>query len=330
MTALATASDTWRTRLAAADVGAVMRRGVPAPTLHAGLLYPGALHSLTGESDAGKTMLAAKLAAVTLDTYTPVVWLDEETGIDGVAERLLALKVDPADVDRGLHYFEFPGLNWTADIIAVRDMLDETRPGLVVIDSSAATLVSAGLEENSNHDVGRLYKHLLKAARRSTAAFVILDHYGRADTGGKYARGASSKRNLVDVGYHLEPVRPFSRTQSGALRLTVTKDRFGWLTRQHEVAVTVDDSGIDITIRADNTPPAATLSPAATKILEALTQATQPLSNAQIVDAIAATHGHGLRRETVSRELNQLARNGHVDSLDDVDGKRWLRPHQEV
>jgi hypothetical protein len=54
------------------------------------------------------------------------------------------------------------------------------------------------------------------------------------------------------------------------------------------------------------------LAPAAQKLLEALTAADEPLSGAQLVDRIATKYGHGLRRETVSKHLNMLARHGAV------------------
>lgn len=55
------------------------------------------------------------------------------------------------------------------------------------------------------------------------------------------------------------------------------------------------------------------LTPAAAKLLEAL-RAIEPATGTQLVDWIVARHGHGLKRETVSRTMNDLARRGLVES----------------
>jgi hypothetical protein len=57
--------------------------------------------------------------------------------------------------------------------------------------------------------------------------------------------------------------------------------------------------------------------PARRKLLEALTAAKGvPQTVAALVDWIANKHGHGLRRETCSRELNALMRDGLADRID--------------
>jgi hypothetical protein len=51
------------------------------------------------------------------------------------------------------------------------------------------------------------------------------------------------------------------------------------------------------------------LTPAAGKLLEAL-RAVAPATNTQLVDWIAENHGHGLKRETVSRSMTTLEKLG--------------------
>ena len=59
---------------------------------------------------------------------------------------------------------------------------------------------------------------------------------------------------------------------------------------------------------ADNLPPAAR------KLLEALGTKSAAATSSELVDEIANRHGHGLKRETVSRHLNDLERRGLVES----------------
>lgn len=320
----------WRKTFPGVDLADVMRRGsVPPPRVCSGLLYAGGLHSLAGPPEAGKTTIAASWAAQMLANKGSVVWLDEESGREAMADRLVALDVDPADVDAGLHYEEFPGLRWSDDqVTALRELLTATEPGLVVFDSSAGFLAAAGLGENDNDATGGFYKRvLLRAARHSRAAVVVVDHVTKNGDGGRYARGAGAKLGYVDVAYGLERLHAFSRTESGLLKLTVHKDRRGYLHRQHEVAVHVDDGRISLTV-TDDVPPAEgdDLGPAARKLLDVLLASDLPLTNAALVDGVAAKYGHGLRRETVSREMNRLLDRGLADCLDDGERgtKRWL------
>lgn len=63
------------------------------------------------------------------------------------------------------------------------------------------------------------------------------------------------------------------------------------------------------------------LPPARAKLLAALAAAAEPRTTAQLVDWVVTEHGHGLRRETVSRELNALARAGLIDRIDHGAGR---------
>ncbi len=65
------------------------------------------------------------------------------------------------------------------------------------------------------------------------------------------------------------------------------------------------------------------LRPAVTKLLEVLVASDVPLTQAQVVDGVSDRHGHGLRRETVSRGLGELLKLGLVDKLEDYP-PRWM------
>jgi hypothetical protein len=322
--------SSWFATFPTIDLAAVMRKGVSVPDrICGGHLYPASLHSVAGEPESGKTTLAGDWTRQMLSDCNPVLWLDEESGRDALADKLLSLGTEADDVECGLYYLEFPGLRWTDhDVTALRDMLDKVQPALIVFDSSAGFMSAAGLGENDNDGAGNFYKRvLLRAARHSGAAVVVLDHTRKDGEGGRYARGAGAKLGYVDVAYSLERIRPFTRQDSGALRLIVRKDRRGYLHRQHDIAVHVEEGNVRLDITDATAQTADELGgPAARKLLEAVQASDMPLTITALVDAVHAKHGHGLRRETASRELNKLLNIGLVDCLDDGlrREKRWF------
>ena len=245
------------------DLAALARAGIAPPELVcSGLLYRGGLHSLAGPPDSGKSTLLYVWTLELLAAGATVVLLDEEAGRELATEKLLALGAGPELLAR-LVYVEFPARTWdAADRAGLASLLAEVRPALVGFDSAGAFLGQAGLRENDAPDVTAFYKGvLLPAARTSGAAVVVLDHVTKAEDAGRYARGSGAKLQLVDVAFMVEPVRAFTRGQSGLLRLSVSKDRRGWLARAHEVRVEVDAGRLDVGIVPPRTDAACTSCP---------------------------------------------------------------------
>jgi hypothetical protein len=309
------------------DLQAVAKAGIPKPTLlFYGLLYRGMLHSLAGPPDSGKTTIALRAALDLLVQGETVVILDEEGGREVVTEKLLDLGASLTNLDpERLIYSEFPTRTWDEhDRAGLWELLGRVQPTLVLADSAGAFLAVAGQNENWAEHTIPFYKLLLAAARDHNTAVVVVDHVPKSDTGGRYARGSGSKLQITDVAYMVEAIRPFSRHQDGLLRLTASKDRRGHLHRHHEIKVIAEGGlmALEITAAADPTDLAG-LSPAATKVLEALRALGSPATNRQIVDQIVAKHGHGLKRNTVSTALRDLSEAGLVDEAEP--GPRGLK-----
>lgn len=311
------------------DLGPLLSTGVrPPDLLCGGLLYAGGLHTITGPPDAGKTFVALSWMLQLLRDGHTVMFLDEEGGADLTAEKLLALGTTEADVCQ-FRYIPFPGRAWsTGDVLMLRARVDDTRPALILWDSAAVFLARAGLDENAAADVTRFWTDVLQPlAREHGAAVLVIDHDTKSGEASRYARGSGSKLAATDVAWKLEALRPFSRDQDGVLRLTVAKDRRGWLARAHRITVTRNPLAFTL---GDDTGAGATdpddMPPARRKLLEALTAEGQTAR--QLVDAIAKRHGHGLTRQTVSRELGTLADAGLADRTDQGPGHPalWLRP----
>jgi AAA domain len=308
------------------SLATLIRDGVPPPQLLPGdLLYAGGIHVISGEPDSGKTTLALWQMLGLLRTGRTVLMLDEEGGAEMTAEKLIALGATERDVAR-LHYVPFPARTWTADDVAgLAYTAVAVRPDLVLVDSAAAFLARAGLDENAAADVTRFWQHVLvPLAREHGAAVLIIDHDAKNTAGSRFSRGSGAKLAASDVMVKVELVKPFSRAENGVLRLAVTKDRRGWLHRWWDVQVRTGGGLSLVLAKGDEqgSAEARELTPAERKVESVLdgTPATIP----ELTERIAARHGHGLKRETVSRALNKLLRHGRADHIDQGAGRAGL------
>jgi hypothetical protein len=279
------------------------------------MLYTGAVHTLTGPPDCGKTTLACWWMLTVIREGRSVLFLDEEGGLEIVAEKFQALGARPGE---RLCYVPFPGSSWGhSDITMLAQLMAQRKPAIVMWDSSAAFLSRAGLDENSAQDVTQFYSQvLMPAARLHGAAVVAIDHDTKNSEPSRYARGSGAKLAATDVAYKIAPVAPFSKGQSGSARLTVTKDRRGWLSRAHEVTFVAGEI-LGITIReagsgfGDNP---LDLAPGQQKILTVL-EGQPPSSWRQIQQLMADQGWRPLVRETISRYLDKLLELRLVDEI---------------
>jgi KaiC/GvpD/RAD55 family RecA-like ATPase/DNA-binding transcriptional ArsR family regulator len=319
-----------------ADLAEILRGEVPEPDMLAdGTLYRGAVHLLAGQPDSGKTTLGACWALAVIRKGGSVMFLDEEGGKLITADRLASAGWT-ADEAESVAYYPFPGRTrhqWTREGWAdLADELREHRPDMILIDSAAATLAAAGLDENSNADVAVLWYALMMMARTSwlRPAVVIIDHVTKAEPEGRYSRGASAKLAMSDVMYRADVLRAWSRYEDGAVRLVVTKDRPGWLRRHQRLRVLRNPLRFEPDELAGDTADAGTWPPAKAKILEALDPSWRTVT--ELTDRIHARHGHGLKRQTVSTHLTELERDGWAERRDTGPGRPalWRRSGAEA
>lgn len=312
------------------DLVGLIRDGVPAPELlPGGLLYRGGIHVVSGEPDCGKTTLCLWQAISLVRSGGRVLILDEEGGPEITAEKLIALGVTDTDVAR-LTYVPFPAAEWgSSDVAELRALLAAVDPDMVLIDSVAAFLARAGLDENSAADVTSWWSRVLTPiARDHGAAVVAIDHDSKAGQDSRFSRGSGAKLAASDVMIKVRLVQPFARQQNGVLRLDVTKDRRGYLGRAWDVQVRTGDGLSLVLSEAVDDPPAAEadLAPAEQKLLSVLTRT--PASVRDLTDRVVAEHGHRLRRPTVSAALNRLAAGGFAERFDMGSGRPafWSLP----
>jgi AAA domain len=275
------------------------------------MLYAGGLHGIAGAPDSGKTTVSLYWAVQLLQQGKRVAFFDEEGGREIVAEKLISLGAEASQMNL-LTYVPFPGKMWDdSDIEALMEFLGEVRPAMVLWDSSAAFLARAGLDENSAPAVTMWWaKVLTPLARDLRAAVVVIDHDTKASEQSRYARGSGAKLAASDVQYKVEIKKPFTRSDSGLLRLTVSKDRRGYLHRTWLVHMEATAVGLrpDF-VHESETAYTDSWSPTKRKVWGVLTRDWQ--TGEEVRELIKKFHGD-VERETVSRALNELHRESFV------------------
>lgn len=306
------------------------RRGVAAPVLLCdGLLYEGGLHSIAGAPDCGKTTLALFWAVKLLREGRTVVFLDEEGGEDIVVEKMQALGVSHEELEF-MTYVPFPGRSWDDDDIGeLMSFSKEINPAMFLVDSSAAFLARAGLDENSAPAVTSWWsKVLTPIARDLGAAVLVIDHDTKGTEVSRYARGSGAKLAALDVQIKVTMVEPFTREQEGNLKVVITKDRRGWMHRNWDVQVHTGEGVIDpeFTRETVDSTSAKEISGAPGKrgiyaVLDDI-----PKTYHQINELVHDHDGFYLKRTTVSQYLNEMLTEGLVEKLDGRGRENeWMR-----
>lgn len=223
-------------------LGDAMRDGVPEPEeLEPDVLIKGDVHQIfTGPGD-GKSWLALALSKNAVERGETTLFFDMENGPRIVTERLTAFGANAETVDEHLHYFYVPAMDMGGDALgAYAGLLDELKPDLLVFDSWIGFLAACGLDENSPTDIEEWANAYLYPAKARGCNVVILDHVPHdADR----SRGATRKKDVVDVQWHLQKREDFDRGTVGYIQLTKKKDREAWLPERVGFSVGGTDDG---------------------------------------------------------------------------------------
>ncbi|MGI5325524.1 AAA family ATPase [Actinomadura nitritigenes] len=249
------------------------RYQAPAPTVGArddgvGLFYPGRMHSVAAESEAGKTWLMLAACRTEMEAGNGAVYLDFEDDEGGIVGRLLALGTAPDLIRKYFAYIrpEVP-INFGGNRSDLDQALGDLRPTLVTIDGVTEGMVMHALNPLDNADVATFGRLLVRPVADSGAAVVTLDHVVKnSESRGRYAIGAVHKLNgLNGAAYNLENRNPFGVGVTGQSGLFITKDRPGQLRKHAQNAATgkwfadlvgesLDTSEMDVVIKAPMDP----------------------------------------------------------------------------
>lgn len=206
----------------------------PDPPTIKGLLYQARRHVFSGAPESAKTLIAYHLLLEALRDNNPVTIIDFEMGAVAARRLLHELGATTDEIAR-IFYVEPDQPPAPEDIQAVLE--HGTRYAL--IDAAIGAYDATGLDDSSRKDAETFARLWVKPLWKADVATLLLDHVTKnADTRGKYAIGSERKAGQTDVHLGFEALKPLSRGGTGMVKVTVHKDRPGFL--QRPTAVVLD------------------------------------------------------------------------------------------
>jgi hypothetical protein len=294
----------------------------------AALFYPGRLHAVFSEPEAGKSWLVLAAAAERLALGERVVYLDFEDSPAAIVRRLLGLGVERDRIESG---FVYVSPTDPLSATARRDLDAALADGcsLAVVDGVTEAMVGAGLDPDKNADVARWMRDLPAILAATGAAVVLVDHVAKdRTTRGRWAIGGQHKLATIDVAYSLDVLRPFAPGQTGTAKITISKDKIGGV-RAAAAGGRVAGEFVLVSegddVRAEIRPVEFTaessddLPPAARRVLEALPPEPPGVTVRQIGDRLA-DDGLPLRERTIQKAIAKLEAAGLADAIRPGDG----------
>lgn len=306
------------------------------------LLYPGRINGLLGESESGKTWIALLAVTQVLASGLAVLYIDFEDTAAGIVSRLRAMGATDTDLER-LTYLDPTENLHLAAAGDLAETLDTTQAALIVIDGINAAMTVMGLEINDNTDATKFAQKLLRPLARTGAAALTVDHVPKAaDQRGKGGIGAQAKRAMTDgCAIACDVVQPFGRGMTGKLRLTVDKDRPGYVravssgARYAGTAVLdsdIDTGNVTVTIHAPDLRPIGEREPwRPTGIMERVSNLLQGIPEG-VSGKVIETEVQG-KAEHIRIAVTCLHDEGHLDRIPGPRGAMLhvlVKPYREI
>lgn len=215
------------------------------------ILYEPGLIWVMGEPASGKSFLCLQWALDVMSLGKSVIWLDEEAGPRDTINKLEALGATENQLANHFLYLQPEARNLSTEAEELLAFVKATTPGLIVMDSAAAILANAGIDEDKNSPVVQfMNKAVLPLVKDLELPVLVIDHKTKNKSNTNYARGASSKLGIVDMALNVELKVGFSKSKSGSFEVKVNKDRSGihakdkcWL-----VKVQVEGTGVKLLV----------------------------------------------------------------------------------
>lgn len=283
-----------------------------------GLLYPGKTHTVSSESEAGKTWLAMAIVVDELSAGRHVCYIDFEDDEGAIAARLLTLQVAPDMILDRFHYIRPSDPLAGIHVDDLRGVYVAHKPALTVIDGVTEAMTMHGLNPLDNTDVAKFGRTLPRKTAAAGSATVCLDHVNKdRENRGRYAMGGVHKLNGLDgAAYVLENRQPFGIGLTGRSTIRIAKDRPGRL-RRHAlpsaglqwfgdlVLTSHDESFAEVTIeppheRDENFRPTVMME----RVAKALGQHMEGLSKRRLRVAVPG------KNESIDQALDYLIHDG--------------------
>ena len=225
------------------------------------LFYDGAVHTVSGESESGKTWLCLLAALQIIEAQRNVVFLDFEDRADRVIGRLLGLG---ATFTQLRDHFEYIRPDRPLDDHGRAQLAPAvTATDLVILDGVTEAMTMHGFDLNSNADSATFQALLPRWIADHGPAVAMIDHVVKdKEKQDRFALGAQHKLAGIDgAAYIVKMIQPFGRRKRGLAKIEVAKDRPGHV-REHTFGKTIaefslDATASDVVLTALLTPPGA-------------------------------------------------------------------------
>lgn len=224
------------------------------------LLYPGKVHSLHGESESAKSLIAQAECVRVINDGGRVLFLDFESDAVSVITRLTTMGASNEAILKWFKYVrpEFdPESFGDAEEEAFQRHLRRSYD-LIVIDGVTAAFDVYGLNSMDNGDTMKWGRKLpLKLATKTGAAVLLIDHVTKSSEGrGRFALGAQMKMSfLTGAAYTARMTQQLAVGRVGKIEIRIGKDREG-LVRSHSTDFRSSDQTASIAVAVfDSTHP---------------------------------------------------------------------------
>ena len=217
------------------------------------ILYKPGLVWVMGEPASGKSFLCLQWALDVMTLGKSVIWLDEEAGPRDTINKLKSLGATDNLLAKHFLYLQPEARNLSVESEELFEFVCRTTPGLIVLDSAAAILANAGIDEDKNSPVVQfMNRAVLPLVKDLELPVLVIDHKTKNKSNTSYARGASSKLGIVDMALNVELKTGFSKSKSGSFELKVNKDRSGLHPKDKcwSVSVQVEATGVKLLFEA--------------------------------------------------------------------------------
>lgn len=205
------------------------------------LVYPGRVHWFQGEPASLKSFLAQYVVATEVEKERDVLYIDYESNIDDVVDRIRSLGGSHDNVSGNFEYVR-PRVGTAAslgDALACDRLISSRQWGVCIIDGVTGSFALEGLNPNSGAEVALWMMALPERIASTGCAVIVIDHVTKDTEGrGRWAVGSGHKLAALDgASYTLSSITRLSRAKEddvngieGRSAITLNKDRGGWIT----------------------------------------------------------------------------------------------------
>lgn len=199
----------------------------------AGAFYPGLTHSLYGESESGKSLIAQWAVIEQLAAGQRVLYVDFESNADQIVPRLIALAagfgLDLPALRELIERLDYVSPQGRITQSFIDGYLTPGRYAMAIVDGVTASIAMWGAKSNSGDEFTAWHHDLPERIARTTgAAVIVIDHVGKGTERGRFAIGSQAKMAvLTGAAYLVDVERPFAPGKPGSVVMCVAKDRPG-------------------------------------------------------------------------------------------------------